>query len=179
MKKYPISDSYNFKIGYHPSFVSQKQKEMKRSRIVTAHLTATIIATLTIGAFFSSSLTAELIGDDLFIRQVKTTILYCLPVLIIAMPMLAISGNRLAGKSENPLIVKKKRRMRFIALNGVALISLAIYLFYHATYRTIDRTFISVQVVELLFGAINLGLIGLNINAGLKLSGRLPLRKIN
>lgn len=86
--------------------------------------------------------------------------------------MLALSGKKLAGKSKNPIIVKKMSRMKLIAFNGVILISLAIYLYYHAIYETIDRTFLYVQMMELLIGAINLGLLGMNIHAGLKLSGR-------
>ncbi len=145
---------------------------MKRSKIVAAHITATIIAVITIGSFFSFSLIAELIGDDLFIKQVKTGILYCLPILVIAMPMLALSGKKLAGNSKHPIVADKMKRMKLIALNGVILISLAIYLYYHANYKTVDRTFLYVQIAELVIGALNLGLIGLNINAGLKLSGR-------
>ncbi len=146
---------------------------MKRSTVVRVHLAATIVATLTISTFFSFSLIAEFIGEDLFIRQVKTAILYCLPVLIIAMPALAVSGNKLAGNSKNPMIFNKMRRMKLIAFNGVVLISLAIYLYYRSTYEAVDSTFMYVQVVELLIGALNLALIGLNINEGLKLSGRL------
>ncbi|MCG2461477.1 hypothetical protein K8352_12010 [Flavobacteriaceae bacterium F89] len=146
---------------------------MKRSKIVTAHITATIIAFLTISGFFSVSLIAEIIGDELFIKKVKTGIVYCLPILLIAMPLLAISGNRLGGNSKDPIVAKKMKRMKLIAINGVVLISLAIYLYYHAIYNTIDRTFLYVQIVELSIGAVNLGLIAQNINSGLQLSGRL------
>ena len=144
---------------------------MKRSKIVTAHITATIIAFLTIGSFFSFSLFAEIIGEELFIKQVKIVILYCLPILVITMPMLAISGKKLAGNSKNPIVSKKMTRMKFIAFNGMVLITLAIYLYYHAIYKTIDSTFLYVQILELLIGTVNLGLILMNINSGLKLSG--------
>lgn len=145
---------------------------MKRSKIVTAHITATIIEFLTISSFFGFSLLAEIIGEDLFVKEVKTGILYCLPILVTAMPMLAISGKKLAGNFKNPVIAKKMRRMKFIAFNGIILISLAIYLYYHAIYKTIDSTFLYVQIVELFIGAVNLVLIIMNINSGLKLSGR-------
>ena len=145
---------------------------MKRSKIIIAHVTATIIAFLTISSFFSFSLFAEIIGEHLFIKQVKTAIFYCLPILVIAMPMLAISGKKLAGNSKNPIVSKKMTRMKFIAFNGMILISLAIYLYYHAIYKTIDSTFFYVQIVELLIGTVNLGLIVMNINSGLKLSAR-------
>lgn len=145
---------------------------MKRSKIVAVHILATVIATLTISSFFSFSLIAEIKGENMFIKQVKTGILYCLPILVIAMPLLAISGKNLATNTNNPVVALKMKRMKFIAFNGLILISLAIYLYYHAVYKSIDRTFLYFQIVELLFGAINLGLIILNIISGLKLSGR-------
>jgi len=146
---------------------------MKRTKIITAHIAATAVATLTISCFFTFSLIAEIIGDPLFIKQVKTGILYCLPIMLIAMPILGLSGKKLAGNSKNPIIQQKMKRMKLVALNGVILISLAIYLYYHAVYKTIDTTFLYVQIVELVIGAINLGLIGMNIRAGMQLSGRL------
>jgi len=145
---------------------------MRRSRIIKVHVTATIIASLTIGSFFCFSLIAEITGKDLFIQQVKAGILYCLPILLVAMPMLAISGKKLAGNSNSPVVATKTKRMKLIAFNGLILISLAIYLYYHATFKTIDKTFLYFQIGELLIGALNLGLIVLNIKSGLKLSGK-------
>lgn len=146
---------------------------MKRRTILTVHIIATVIAALTIANFFTFSLIAEIKGSPNFIKQVKTAILYCLPILIIAMPILALSGKKLAGNSKNPLVVQKQKRMKFVAINGVLLISLAIYLYYHANFKVIDTTFLIAQITELFLGAINLGLIAMNIRAGMKLSGRL------
>ncbi|PVW14680.1 hypothetical protein [Marixanthomonas spongiae] len=151
---------------------------MKRSKIVTVHIIATCIAVMTISCFFSFSLLAEILGNEVFIKQVKTAILYCLPILLICMPVLALSGKKLAGNSKSSIVAKKLKRMKLVAINGVILISLAIYLYYHAIFKTIDTTFLLIQILELLFGAINLGLIGLNIQAGLKLSGRMKKRRI-
>lgn len=146
---------------------------MKRKQLIRIHIAATVIATLTIANFFTFSLIAEIIGDADFIKQVKTVILYCLPILIIAMPMLALSGKRLAGKSRNPIVVQKQNRMKLVAVNGIFLISLAIYLYYHANFKNIDTTFFTVQGIELLLGAINLSLMGLNIRAGMRLAGKI------
>ncbi|WP_149303814.1 hypothetical protein [Pareuzebyella sediminis] len=148
---------------------------MKRKTIVKAHIIATSIAVLTIGCFFSFSLIAEIIGNQEFIKQVKTGILYCLPVLLFAMPILGITGKKLAGKSQSPIVATKMKRMKFVAFNGIILISLAIYLYFRAINNNIDSTFLYVQIIELLFGAINLTLIGLNIKAGMKLSGRIKI----
>ena len=87
--------------------------------------------------------------------------------------MLAITGKKLAGNSKSPIVATKMKRMKFVTLNGVVLISLAIYLYFRAMNNNIDSTFLCVQIIELLFGAINLTLLGLNIKAGMKLSGRI------
>ena len=150
---------------------------MKRKETVTLHVAATVLAVITISSFFSFSLIAELMGDKPFIRQVKTGILYCLPILLVVMPVLAVSGKKLAGNSKNPMVTNKMKRMKRIAFNGVLLVSLAIYLYYHAVYKTIDRTFLYIQIMELIIGALNLGLIGKNIHSGLQLSGRLRKKK--
>ena len=146
---------------------------MKRKTILKAHIIATSIAILTIGCFFSFSLIAEIKGSQEFIKQVKTGILYCLPVLLFVMPMLGITGKKLAGKSKSPIVATKMKRMKFVALNGIILSSLAVYLYLRAINDNIDSTFLYVQILELLFGAVNLTLIGLNIKAGMKLSGRI------
>lgn len=146
---------------------------MKRKTIVKAHIISTSIAVVTIGCFFSFSLVAEIMGNQEFIKQIKIGVLYGLPVLLVAMPMLAMTGKKLAGNSKSTIVATKMKRMKFVAFNGVILISLAIYLYFRAVNNNIDSTFLGVQIIELLFGAINLTLLGLNIKAGMKLSGRI------
>tara|TARA_R110002020_G_scaffold150915_2_gene327799 strand:+ start:716 stop:1186 length:471 start_codon:yes stop_codon:yes gene_type:complete len=146
---------------------------MKRKSILTAHIIGTIMAVLTIGCFFGFSLIAEIRGNPEFIKQVKTGVLYCLPILLFAMPMLGITGKKLAGSSKSPIVVTKMKRMKFVAFNGIILISLAVYLYFRANENNIDSTFLGVQIIELLFGAINLTMLGLNIKDGMLLSGRI------
>ena len=136
-------------------------------------MAATIIVTLTIGTFFISSLIAELSGDKTLIKTVKTGILYTLPLLVLVMPTLAITGNKLAGHSRHPHVLKKQRRMKFVMVNGVILISLAVFLFYRANYRQIDHIFLYAQLAEFAFGLACLTLIGLNAKTGFQLSGRI------
>lgn len=145
---------------------------MERKTIIKVHSVATVIAVLTIFSFFSFSLIAEIIGNHEFIKQVKTGILYCLPILIVAMPTLGITGNKLAKKSKSPIVALKMKRMKWVAINGIILVLLAVYLYFRATNNQIDQTFLFVQITELVFGTINLTLIGLNIRAGRKLSGK-------
>ena len=146
---------------------------MNRRSTLKIHLGATAIAMLTISAFFTFSLIAEVSGYVSFIKTVKRSILYALPIMLIAMPALAFTGKQLAGNSKHPKVIEKMNRMKFIMLNGLILIAHAIYLYYHAHYQVIDNTFMMIQFSELFFGGLNLTLIGLNIRAGMLLSGRL------
>ncbi len=75
---------------------------MNRKVLLRLHLFATVIAVLTISCFFSFSLIAEILGETNFIRQVKSGILYGLPLLVMAMPVLGLTGTQLAGASQNP-----------------------------------------------------------------------------
>ncbi len=152
---------------------------MKRKTLVNIHIIATVCAMLTISTFFILSLKVELSGDLNGIKSVKQGILYALPLLIIAMPTLAISGNYLAGGSKNPIVIKKKRRMKIITVNGIILICLAIFLYYQSHFRSTNNVFLFVQITELVFGLGNLILIGLNVKTGLILSGKLRLEKLH
>lgn len=146
---------------------------MKRKNIVKAHLIATIIAALTILTFFSTSLYAEIKGDIELIKSVKAFILYALPIMILAMPILKITGDKLMGKSKNPTILAKAKRMKFVMLNGICLVSLAIFLYYRSHYQTIDGVFLIAQIAEFAFGLANLTLIMINAKIGMQLSGKL------
>lgn len=145
---------------------------MKRKTLVKIHIIATVIALLTIGSFFTSSLVAELSGDKTLIRDVKEAILFALPLMLIAMPAVGLTGNKLAGKSQNPIVLAKQKRMKFVFMNGVALIGLACCLYYRSHYQTIDGIFLTAQIAEFGLGLTNLVLIGLNSKNGLQLSGR-------
>lgn len=146
---------------------------MKRKKILLLHVIATIGAVITISTFFIVSVRAEIIAEEGLIQDVKTRILYCLPILIVLMPCLAISGRKLAGQSKHPVIIKKMTRMKLVMANGIILVSLAIFLYYRANYIVIDSTFLYAQIAEFIFGLSNLALLGLNIKTGLQLTGRI------
>jgi hypothetical protein len=150
---------------------------MKRKTLVKIHTIATIIASLTIATFFVSSLAAEINGNETFIREVKEAILYSLPVMLTAMPVLGITGNKLAGKSQNPVVLAKRKRMKFVFANGLGLMALACFLYYRSHYQTIDSLFLVAQVAEFALGLTNLTLIGLNVKSGFQLSGRFKKHK--
>lgn len=149
---------------------------MKRKKLVRLHILTTIVAALTISTFFAASLYAEISENVEIIKQVKLIIIKALPIMIIAMPTLNITGNKLVGKSQNPIVLLKKKRMKFVIINGIILFLLAIFLYYYSHYRTIDSIFFSAQIAEFIFGLTNLTLIGLNAKSGFQLSNR-PKRK--
>ena len=79
------------------------------------------------------------------------------------------------GKSRRGRLVDaKKKRMPFIAANGLlVLVPCAIFLNRWAAAGSFDATFYVVQAIELIAGPINLALMGLNVRDGLRMTGRL------
>ncbi len=137
------------------------------------HPIAGIIAFITILAFWTSTVIVEFGGDHARIAAVKLAILWGLALLIPSIAFAGASGFKLGGASANPTIAGKRRRMPFIALNGLlVLVPCAIILQQRASAGVFDQTFALVQGVELLAGAINLTLLGLNIRDGLALTRR-------
>lgn len=138
------------------------------------HLFAGLLATLTIASFFSISLLSELLGSTETI--VATKALIVMPGLFLLIPAIVatgVSGFILSKSRQGRLIAGKKKRMPFIAANGVLiLVPCAIFLNRLAAAGTFDTTFYLVQGLEFLAGATNLGLMGLNIRDGLRMSGR-------
>lgn len=143
----------------------------------TIHLIAAIVATLTIAVFFASTVYVELFGSYAAVAQVKRSIVT--PGLWVLVPAIAVTGATgflLARGRGGRLVDLKKRRMPFIAANGiVVLLPSAIYLDALASRGAFDATFYIVQVIELIAGAVNLGLMALNARDGLRLSGHLPV----
>jgi hypothetical protein len=137
------------------------------------HFLAGLLATLTIATFFSVSLFSELLGTKETIATVKALIV--MPGLLLLIPAVAatgISGVVLSRSRQGRLVAAKKKRMPFIAANGVLiLVPCAIFLDRWAAAGTFDTTFYWVQGLEFLAGVTNLGLMGLNIRDGLKMSG--------
>jgi len=131
------------------------------------HASAGIIGFLTILTFWSSTVISELFTTHETIALVKTTILWGMFILIPAMIIAGTSGMNLGQKRRDPLTAAKKKRMPFIAANGLLiLVPAAIYLQSKATSGSFDAMFYTVQVIELLAGATNLTLMGLNIRDG-------------
>ena len=104
------------------------------------------------------------------VASVKQAIAYTLIIFVPAMAAAGATGFALAGKSQHQLLIAKRRRMPIIAMNGLLiLVPAALFLNFKAQADAFDTVFYTVQVLELLVGAINLTLIGLNIRDGMAL----------
>jgi hypothetical protein len=136
-----------------------------------AHLLAALVAMATIALFWTSSLAVELFGDADAIAAVKRLIVF--PGLLILIPALAATGGSgfaLARTRAGALVDAKKRRMPFIALNGLLiLVPCALLLHGRASVGSFDAWFHAVQAIELAAGALNLALMALNLRDGLRL----------
>jgi hypothetical protein len=143
-----------------------------------AHAFFGSIALLCIFSFWTSTLISELFLSQAAIVTVKGTILQAMWILIPSMVATGGSGFVLAKNRSGRLVESKKKRMPFIALNGVlVLLPAAFYLHSKALAGDFDTNFYAIQAVELIAGATNLWLLSKNMYDGLKLAGRLRPKK--
>lgn len=137
------------------------------------HPLAGVLAFLIILSFFTSSLVVELIGDHSAITTVKSWIAYGIWLLIPLMVITGITGQKMAPSACEGVIGNKKKRMPFIAANGlIVLVPAALYLQHMASEGRFDTLFYSIQAVELVAGFINLTLMSLNIRDGVRVARR-------
>ena len=94
-------------------------------------------------------------------------------VLIPAMAIAGGSGMAMGGRRKDAPARAKQKRMPFIAANGLlVLLPSAFFLEARASGGTFDAAFYSVQGIELLAGAANLTMMGLNIRDGRRMARR-------
>ncbi len=138
------------------------------------HAIAGVLAMMLIGLFMTATLYSELLGGHEQVALVKRLIVT--PGLFILIPCLVAvgaSGFTLARGRGGRRVAAKKKRMPFIALNGLlVLVPSAIVLNIWAGQGRFDGTFYALQAVEVLAGAVNLGLMSFNLRDGLRLAGR-------
>jgi len=83
------------------------------------------------------------------------------------------SGLALARERAGPLIERKRRRMPVIAANGLLiLVPSALFLSFKSQAGEFDGFFYGVQALELIAGAVNIALLGLNLRDGLRARSR-------
>lgn len=140
------------------------------------HAIAGVIGFLTILTFWLSTLVSEIFGTVADIAQVKNAILWGMIILIPSLIMTGATGASLGKRRKDPRVSAKKKRMPLIAGNGlVVLVPSAVLLAYMAGNGNFSTAFYAVQALELVVGAVNLTLMGLNIRDGFAL--RKPLAR--
>ena len=142
--------------------------------IKIVHPVAGVVALATILSFWLSTLLSELFGSAATVTTVKTLIPWGFVILVPAMALAGMSGFRLGKTWRGPVVAQKRKRMPIIAANGILiLIPAALYLASKAEAGAFDASFYIVQGFELVAGAVNITLLGLNMLDGLRLSGKL------
>lgn len=140
----------------------------------TLHPLAGALALLTILTFWGTTLMSEVFGPPTTVVLVKSLIPWGFLLLIPALMATGGSGFVLAGQRGGHLVDAKRRRMPVIAMNGLLiLMPAALFLAFKAQAGELDAVFYAVQALELVAGAVNITLLGLNMRDGLRLTGRL------
>lgn len=134
------------------------------------HKTSGLIAFILIASFFVSSLFVDMFGDKDAVISVKSNIFTAIWFLIPLMIITGITGAKMAPKVTSGPIAAKKKRMPFVALNGVLiLLPAAFFLKDMAINGEFNSLFYTLQTIELLAGFLNLTLMGLNIRDAMTL----------
>jgi hypothetical protein len=137
------------------------------------HPIAGVTGFLTILTFWTSTAYSEVFGTHATIAAVKAMILNGMFILIPAMVIVGASGMSMGRRRKDAPARAKKKRMPFIAANGLLiLLPAAFYLESKASAGSFDTTFYVVQSLELIAGAINLFLMGLSIRDGRAMGNR-------
>jgi hypothetical protein len=137
---------------------------MGRSVIVRAHLLAAVGALVLIVVFGVSAAVSEAGGDASEVRVVRLAIVWALPALVGCLVTAGLTGRKLAGRSRAAVVRRKQRRVQIVAAAGVlVLVPSAIIL---AVASPSGGGTVALEVVELVAGAVNLTLLGLNFRDG-------------
>lgn len=135
------------------------------------HPVAGGVALLMIVSFWLSTAISELFLGVVAVVGVKSLIPWGFLILVPAMAAAGGTGFRLGKGWRSPLVAAKRKRMPFIAANGVLiLIPSALFLASKAQAGAFDAAFYAVQGVELIAGAANIALLSLNMRDGFRLT---------
>lgn len=138
------------------------------------HAIAGGIGFLMVLLFWTSTVISELFASHETIAAVKALILKGMFILIPAMVIVGGSGMAMGKNRTDAKALAKKKRMPRIAMNGLLiLLPSAWFLAGKAAAGEFDAVFYTVQVIELIAGAANLTMMGLNIRDGLTMTGRI------
>lgn len=146
--------------------------------MVKLHAVAGTVALATILVFWLSTVVSEAVGSTATVVAVKTLIPWGFLILIPAIATTGGSGFRLARGRTGGKIDAKRKRMIAVAANGILiLLPSAFFLAARAASDTFDTAFYIVQAIELVVGAANITLLGLNMRDGFAMTRRRKVRR--
>lgn len=138
------------------------------------HPIAGALALVILVTFWLSTAVAEMSGSQAAVVAIKTAIPWGFLLLIPALAATGGTGFGLSRGRRGGLLDAKIKRMPWIAVNGLLiLIPAALFLSFKAQAGEFDMRFYAAQALELVAGATNITLLGLNMRDGLTLKGRL------
>lgn len=138
------------------------------------HPIAGALALVILVTFWLSTAVAEMSGSQAAVVAIKTAIPWGFLLLIPALAATGGAGFALSRGRRGGLLDAKIKRMPWIAVNGLLiLIPAALFLSFKAQAGEFDMRFYAAQALELVAGATNITLLGLNMRDGLTLKGRL------
>jgi hypothetical protein len=147
------------------------------SYIAWVHRLSAVLALVILATFWSATLVSELLLDVHAVVATKRSIALGLVLLVPCMAALNVSGARISGTRNGPLIARKRRILRIMGANAaLVLVPCALTLFWLSRDGSLGVTFYAVQAIELVAGAVNVTLLLMNVHAGLKLAGRFRQR---
>lgn len=137
------------------------------------HAAAGTLALGLISCFWATTVLVELLGTPAQIATAKTAILYGMALLVPALATAGATGASLGKGWRLPQVARKAARMKLVAANGLlVLLPGAVFLALSARSGPLNGMFYTVHAVELLAGAVNITLLGLNLKDGLALARR-------
>ena len=134
------------------------------------HPIAGIVALVTVVIFWLSTIFVGLFASRASSVALKIALPWGFLLLIPALLIAGGSGFALSRGYRKRIIESKIKRMPWIAANGILiLVPAALFLAYKARSNEFDAIFYVIQALELLAGAVNIVLLGLNMRDGMKL----------
>jgi hypothetical protein len=156
--------------------IAQPRKLIMKKLI---HPIAGSVAILTIATFWLSTAFSELSASRDAMVAVKTAIPWGFLLLIPALAAAGGTGFSLSNGRRPKLITTKIKRTAIGVANGLlVLVPSALFLAHKAGANEFDAMFYVVRAVELVAGAVNLTLLGLNMRDGFRMTGRFRRRKV-
>ena len=147
--------------------------------IKLVHPVAGGIALATIATFWLATVLSEFSGSQELIIAVKTALPWGLLILIPALAATGGSGFALSKGRRPKLITTKIKRTAISGANGLlVLVPSALFLAFKAGAAEFDVAFYTVQVLELVAGAVNIALLSLNMRDGFKMTGRFRVARL-